>query len=314
MGENWSEYLLRRAKGERRKAKKRRPIIYLTYLRYRGRVSARSSTDKTLSPGPPSLLLPSLSLSLSLSHYLPLSPTLSSSPSISPTLPTPELQSRTASTLHQRRGLDQSIARIILPRTHTRASAIFVFEAIPRMVHGVRKRARPTQTPTRASLTKSHAKCSIARLAKYRHRRRCPRSIAQKSQHHAHPSAEAGGRKASSSAMILERQLYSSAPPPQTWMQDNPTLLVSWWCTGFALVIILLRLSGRYIRTERLFGEDKVMALSIIPLMMRMGLVHVILIWGTNNVITTGLTAQQIRHREIGSRLVLASRIMYAAL
>lgn len=114
--------------------------------------------------------------------------------------------------------------------------------------------------------------------------------------------------------MIVERQLYSSPPPPQTSMQDNPTLLVSWWCTGFALVIILLRLSGRYIRTERLFGEDKVMALSIIPLMIRMALVHVILIWGTNNVIATDLTAQQIRHREIGSRLVLASRIMYAAL
>ena len=80
------------------------------------------------------------------------------------------------------------------------------------------------------------------------------------------------------------------------------------------MVIILLRLSGRYIRTERLFGEDKVMALSIIPLMARMALVHVILIWGTNNAVTTGLTPEQIRHRDIGSRLVLASRIMYAAL
>ena len=56
------------------------------------------------------------------------------------------------------------------------------------------------------------------------------------------------------------------------------------------------------------------MALSIIPLMLRMGLVHIILVWGTNNAITTGLTAVDIRHREIGSRLVLASRIMYAAL
>lgn len=108
--------------------------------------------------------------------------------------------------------------------------------------------------------------------------------------------------------------MYSSAPPAQTAVQNNPTLLVSWWCTGFALVIIVLRLSGRYIRTERLFGEDKIMALSIIPLMIRMALIHVVLIWGTNNAVTTGLTAEEIRHREIGSRLVLASRIMYAAL
>lgn len=44
-----------------------------------------------------------------------------------------------------------------------------------------------------------------------------------------------------------------------------------------------------------------------------MALVHVILLYGTNNAITTGLTAEQIYHRSIGSRLVLASRVFYAA-
>ena len=115
--------------------------------------------------------------------------------------------------------------------------------------------------------------------------------------------------------MDLVRRLYSTEPPPaRSKVDDNATLLVSWWCTAFALAIIVVRLSGRYIRTESLFREDKIMALSIIPLMLRMGLVHVILIWGTNNAVTTGLTAADIRHREIGSRLVLGSRIMYAAL
>jgi hypothetical protein len=52
---------------------------------------------------------------------------------------------------------------------------------------------------------------------------------------------------------------------------------------------------------------------STIPLLIRMGLVHVILIWGTNNTVTEGLTATEIRHREIGSKLVLAARIFYAA-
>lgn len=56
------------------------------------------------------------------------------------------------------------------------------------------------------------------------------------------------------------------------------------------------------------------MALSIIPLLARMGLVHIVMIWGTNNAITTGLTRKDIEHREIGSRVVLASRVMYAAL
>lgn len=108
--------------------------------------------------------------------------------------------------------------------------------------------------------------------------------------------------------------LYSLEPPPlRTKLQDNPTLLVSWWCTGFALTIIFFRLCGRMVRTERLFREDKIMALAIIPLLIRMGLVHVVMIWGTNNTVTTGLSPEAIRHRRIGSGLVLASRIMYAA-
>lgn len=114
--------------------------------------------------------------------------------------------------------------------------------------------------------------------------------------------------------MIISRDLYSSPPRAKSKAENNPTLLVSWWCTGFALAIIVVRLAGRYTRTEKLFREDKIMALSIIPLLARMGLVHMVLLWGTNNAITTGLTQLDIEHREIGSRVVLASRIMYAAL
>jgi len=78
-------------------------------------------------------------------------------------------------------------------------------------------------------------------------------------------------------------------------------------------VIILFRVCGRYIRTEKLFKEDWLAFACMIPLLGRMALVHVILLYGTNNAITTGLTAEEIRHRTIGSRLVLASRIFYAA-
>ena len=114
--------------------------------------------------------------------------------------------------------------------------------------------------------------------------------------------------------MIIPRDLYDSPPPPKDKVQNNPTLLVSWWCTGFAVAIILVRISGRYVRTEKLFREDKIMAWSLVPLLLRMGLVHLVLLWGTNNTTTEGLTALQIQHREIGSRIVLASRIMYAML
>lgn len=110
------------------------------------------------------------------------------------------------------------------------------------------------------------------------------------------------------------RDLYSPPPPAQDAASVNPTLLVSWWCTIFALTIILARLAGRWVRTERLFREDKIMALSIIPLLLRMGCVHVVLKFGTNNAIMTGLSEEDIWHREIGSKLVLPARIFYAAL
>ncbi|KAL9588679.1 MAG: hypothetical protein Q9203_002524 [Teloschistes exilis] len=113
--------------------------------------------------------------------------------------------------------------------------------------------------------------------------------------------------------MNAQRSLYSSPPHAKSSKADHPTLLVSWWCTGFGLAIILVRICGRYIRTERLFREDKIMAFSMIPLLGRMALIHVVMVWGTNNAINDGLTAQDISHREIGSKLVLAARIMYAA-
>lgn len=114
--------------------------------------------------------------------------------------------------------------------------------------------------------------------------------------------------------MLDRRQWYSTPPPAKDAAATRPTLLVSWWCTGFALAIILLRVFGRYIRAERLFREDQIMALSILPLLARMGLVHVVLLWGTNNAIATGFTPLDIQHREVGSKVVLVSRIMYAAL
>lgn len=116
--------------------------------------------------------------------------------------------------------------------------------------------------------------------------------------------------------MILPRNLYATAPPePRTRQSNNPTLLFSWWCTGFAFTIICIRLFGRMVRNNRLFREDKIMLLSLIPLLARMGLVHVILIWGTNNVdVSKGMTEQVMHHRMVGAKLVLASRICYAML
>lgn len=116
--------------------------------------------------------------------------------------------------------------------------------------------------------------------------------------------------------MILLRSLYNDSPPePRTRATNNPTLLYSWWCTIFSLVIIGVRLSGRYIRTERLFREDWIMLWSALPLLARMSFIHVVLIYGTNNVNTSHLTDPvKIRQHEIGSQMVLAARVFYALL
>lgn len=109
--------------------------------------------------------------------------------------------------------------------------------------------------------------------------------------------------------------LYSEAPETLAWVHVKPTILVCWWATLFSSLIILLRVVGRMIRSEMLFTEDKMAFFCLIPMYVRMGLVHVILLYGTNNndFSRTDLTQDEIRKRTIGSGLVLASRIFYSA-
>lgn len=109
--------------------------------------------------------------------------------------------------------------------------------------------------------------------------------------------------------------LYSPPPRIRAFDDDKPTLLVCWWITIFAAVIIILRITGRFVRTERLFLEDKTAAMALIPMFLRMGCVHYILVHGTNNAQFDGvvLSEKELRGREIASGLVLASRVLYAA-
>ncbi|KAK3987351.1 hypothetical protein QBC44DRAFT_295246 [Cladorrhinum sp. PSN332] len=112
--------------------------------------------------------------------------------------------------------------------------------------------------------------------------------------------------------------LYSPPPPARPFSEDKPTVLTSWWITIFCAAVILLRLLGRFVRVEKLFGEDKVAAAVLIPLFLRMALVHPALLYGTNNVLinhelSSEAHAEDLRRRAIGSGLILASRVAYAA-
>ncbi|PHH79276.1 hypothetical protein CDD80_5271 [Ophiocordyceps camponoti-rufipedis] len=77
--------------------------------------------------------------------------------------------------------------------------------------------------------------------------------------------------------------LYSEPPRLAPFREDKPTLLVCWWATSFCATMIVLRVVGRFIRTERLFREDKIAAVALVPLVMRVVCVHFILVFGTNN-------------------------------
>ncbi|KAF4975719.1 hypothetical protein FZEAL_7530 [Fusarium zealandicum] len=109
--------------------------------------------------------------------------------------------------------------------------------------------------------------------------------------------------------------LYSEAPELRPFHQDKPTLLVSWWVTIFCIAVILTRMSGRYVRVEKLLFEDKIVAGALIPLTLRAVCVHFVLRYGTNNVNLDGidLTEDEIDKRIMGSRMVMASRVFYAA-
>lgn len=113
---------------------------------------------------------------------------------------------------------------------------------------------------------------------------------------------------------MLETRWSFTAPETRSRMENWPTLLFSWWCTSFAAVIILTRLCGRKIRSNVLFREDWIMMASLVPLFVRMILIHIVLIYGTNNIQTVGvaLTEKQIYQHSVGARLVLGARIFYA--
>ncbi|EHK22235.1 uncharacterized protein TRIVIDRAFT_54271 [Trichoderma virens Gv29-8] len=109
--------------------------------------------------------------------------------------------------------------------------------------------------------------------------------------------------------------IYSEPPALRDFSEDKPTLLVCWWATIFCAIMILFRIAGRFIRTERLFAEDKFAAVALIPLFLRMGCIHFILVNGTNNADFTGvtLTPEELHKKSVASGLVLLSRILYAA-
>ena len=99
--------------------------------------------------------------------------------------------------------------------------------------------------------------------------------------------------------------------------KDLTTLAVTYVCTFIALVFMLIRFICRHIRGERLllFHDDVWMGISVVPLLLRLGVCHMVIVNGTNS---SSMSAPQnddaVDRRILGSKLVLVTRVLYPAL
>jgi hypothetical protein len=94
------------------------------------------------------------------------------------------------------------------------------------------------------------------------------------------------------------------------------TVIILWVFTWAAMGIMTLRLVMRKLRHERFGPSDYVTMACMFCLLVRNGMNHVVLIWGTNDVTEAFrasyvFTADDIYQREVGSKLVIINRLFY---
>jgi hypothetical protein len=96
----------------------------------------------------------------------------------------------------------------------------------------------------------------------------------------------------------------------------EPTIIILWVFTWLAIGLIVLRLLMRKVKGLNFVLGDYFAIGAIFCALVRLALVHVILIWGTNNMSPTfrhthHFTPDEIHRREIASKFVLANRVFY---
>ncbi|KAE8147586.1 hypothetical protein BDV25DRAFT_30307 [Aspergillus avenaceus] len=96
----------------------------------------------------------------------------------------------------------------------------------------------------------------------------------------------------------------------------NATIVALWVLTWCTVGLISLRLILRKVRGKALVLGDYLSLCAILCALIRLALVHVIVIWGTNNMPqivrqTHHFTSQEIYQREIASKFTLVNRVFY---
>ncbi|CAG8040586.1 unnamed protein product [Penicillium salamii] len=96
----------------------------------------------------------------------------------------------------------------------------------------------------------------------------------------------------------------------------DSTLILLWVFTWVTIGLIAFRLLLRKIKGLNFVWGDYFSMAAILCALVRLALVHVVLLWGTNNMPaalreTMKFTAQEIHRRETASKFVLANRVFY---
>jgi hypothetical protein len=94
------------------------------------------------------------------------------------------------------------------------------------------------------------------------------------------------------------------------------TLYVLYIFTGLAIFLMVFRVILRRVRGQQWNLSDYLTMACMFFLLARTSMIHVVLVWGTNNVPRIyrhfhDFTEQEIYQRETASKLLLVSRTMY---
>lgn len=105
-------------------------------------------------------------------------------------------------------------------------------------------------------------------------------------------------------------------------MQNGPagdaiqTLVLLWVFTWLAMLLMVARLVMRKIRHQSFDISDKITVVCMVCLLARLAFIHVVLLWGSNNLpeafrLRHKFSKTEIYQREIGSKLTIVSRTFY---
>lgn len=96
----------------------------------------------------------------------------------------------------------------------------------------------------------------------------------------------------------------------------EPTITIVWVFTWIAVTVMCLRLLLVKVNKRPFSIGDHLTMGAIFCALARLSLIHVVLIWGSNNVsanfrATHRFTSEEIYHREIGGKLTIVNRLFY---